>query len=165
MDRASSPTARLPAQGEAADGLKTTLHYADDLDNPADKAFRAAFMQKRYGAEPDVYAVQGYDAAALLDARAWTRPRATSTRRIALYAAMRAAKINSPRGPMTISAANNPIQNIYLREVKNGKNVYVKIAAEALCRSRHWLQDGVTGWPASYLLREPCAVMAALSRP
>jgi branched-chain amino acid transport system substrate-binding protein len=33
---------------------------------------------------------------------------------------------------MTMSAANNPIQNIYLREVKNGKNAYVKIAAEAL---------------------------------
>ena len=37
----------LPAQGEAAEGLKTTLHYADDLDNPADKKFRAAY-QKRY---------------------------------------------------------------------------------------------------------------------
>ena len=55
----------LQAQGEAAEGLKTTLHYADDLDNPADKAFRAAY-QKRYSAEPDVYSVQGYDAAALL---------------------------------------------------------------------------------------------------
>jgi branched-chain amino acid transport system substrate-binding protein len=49
-----------------------------------------------------------------------------------LYAAIRGAKLNSPRGPMTMSAANNPIQNIYLREVKNGKNAYVKIAAEAL---------------------------------
>ena len=50
----------------------------------------------------------------------------------AMYKAMRAAKIDSPRGPMTMSAANNPIQNIYLREVKNGKNAYVKVAADAL---------------------------------
>jgi branched-chain amino acid transport system substrate-binding protein len=49
-----------------------------------------------------------------------------------LYKAIRGAKLNSPRGPMSMSAANNPIQNIYLREVKNGKNSYVKIAAEAL---------------------------------
>ncbi len=35
----------LQAQGEAAEGLQTTLHYADDLDNPADKAFRADYQQ------------------------------------------------------------------------------------------------------------------------
>ena len=120
----------LPAQGEAAEGLKTTLHYADDLDNPADKAFRAAY-QKRYNAEPDVYSVQGYDAAALL-VIGMDAAKGDINAKDAMYKAMRAAKINSPRGPMTISAANNPIQNIYLREVKNGKNAYVRIAAEAL---------------------------------
>jgi branched-chain amino acid transport system substrate-binding protein len=113
----------LPAQGDAADGLKTTLHYADDLDTPA--------YQKRYGAEPDVYAVQGYDAAALL-VLGMDAAKGDVNAKDPLYAAIRRAKLNSPRGPMTMSAANNPIQNIYLREVKNGKNAYVKIAAEAL---------------------------------
>ena len=117
-------------RGDAADGLKTTLHYADDLDNPADKAFRAAY-QKRYGAEPDVYAVQGYDAAALL-VLGMDAAKGDVNAKDPLYAAIRGAKLNSPRGPMTMSAANNPIQNIYLREVKNGKNAYVKIAAEGL---------------------------------
>src|SRR5499427_10165276 len=55
----------LEAQGEAAQGLLTTLHYADGLDVPKDKAFRAAYGNA-YKAEPDVYAVQGYDAAQLL---------------------------------------------------------------------------------------------------
>src|SRR5579885_176668 len=32
----------LEAQGDAAKGLETTLHYADGLDNPADKRFRPA---------------------------------------------------------------------------------------------------------------------------
>src|SRR5215510_15567377 len=36
----------LQAQGAAADGVKTTLHYADNLDNPSNKAFLAAFKQK-----------------------------------------------------------------------------------------------------------------------
>jgi branched-chain amino acid transport system substrate-binding protein len=120
----------LQAQGEAAEGLKTTLHYADDLNNPADKAFRAAY-QKRYGAEPDVYAVQGYDAAALL-VTGMDAVKGDINAKTQLYGAIRGAKLDSPRGPMTISAANNPVQNIYLREVKNGKNAYVSIAAPAL---------------------------------
>jgi branched-chain amino acid transport system substrate-binding protein len=120
----------LVAQGEAADGLKTTLHYADDLDNPADKAFRAAY-QKCYNVEPDSYSVQGYDTAALL-AIGLDAVKGDTNAKDEMYKAMRAAKIDSPRGPMTMSVANNPIQNVYLREVKNGKNAYVKIAAQAL---------------------------------
>ena len=120
----------LPALGEAAEGLQTTLHYADDLDNAADKKFRAEHM-KRYGAQPDVYSVQGYDAAALLvigmDAAKGDLKAVDP-----MYAAMRAAKIDSPRGPISFSASQNPIQNIYLREVKNGKNAFVKIAHAAL---------------------------------
>ena len=45
-----------------------------------------------------------------------------------MVAAMRAAKIDSPRGPMSFNKANNPIQNIYLREVRNGRNELVSIA-------------------------------------
>ena len=37
----------LEAQGEAANGIKTTLHYADNLDNPANKAFLDASRRKR----------------------------------------------------------------------------------------------------------------------
>ncbi len=120
----------LPAQGEAAEGLKTTLHYADDLDNPADKRFRADYS-KRYGAQPDVYAVQGYDAAALL-AVGMDAAKGDIKATDALYKAMRAAKIDSPRGPVSFSPSHNPVQNIYLREVKNGKNAYVKVAHAAL---------------------------------
>jgi len=120
----------LQAQGEAADGLKTTLHYADDLDNPANKAFRANY-QKRYSAEADVYGVQGYDAAALLGV-GLDAVKGDFAATQALFAAMRGAKLDSPRGPVTFSAAQNPVQNIYLREVRGGKNAYVSIAAAAL---------------------------------
>ena len=57
----------LEAQGDAADGLLTTLHYADNLDTERNNAFRKAFKDE-YGEEPDVYAVQGYDAAQILHA-------------------------------------------------------------------------------------------------
>ncbi len=59
----------LEAQGTAAQGLETTLHYADGLTNPRDKAFRTDYA-KTYKLQPDVYAVQGYDAAQLLAAGA-----------------------------------------------------------------------------------------------
>src|SRR5206468_6051065 len=37
----------LEAQGEAAQGLLTTLHYGDGVNNPKNKAFKAAF-EKAY---------------------------------------------------------------------------------------------------------------------
>ena len=46
--------------------MLTTLHYADDLERPRDNQFRLAYA-KAYKLQPDVYAVQGYDAAQLLD--------------------------------------------------------------------------------------------------
>jgi len=120
----------LQAQGEAAEGIQTTLHYADDLDVAADKTFRAAY-QKRYNAEPDVYSVQGYDAAALL-AVGLDAAKGDTGARDTIVKAMQAAKINSPRGPISFSPAHNIVQNIYLREVRKGKNAFVRIAHEAL---------------------------------
>jgi branched-chain amino acid transport system substrate-binding protein len=120
----------LEAQGEAAEGMKTTLHYADDLNNDADKKFRAAH-QKRFNVEPDVYAVQGYDSAALL-AIGLNAVKGDMAARDAMSKAMQAAAIDSPRGPITFSPSRNVVQNIYLREVRKGKNAYVSVAAQSL---------------------------------
>ena len=116
----------LQAQGADAEGMKTTLHYADDLDNPANKAFLAAFKAKVKD-DGDVYAVQGFDAAALLGI-GLDAVKGDFAAKEKLYAAMGAAKIDSPRGPISFSKANNVVQNIYLREVKGGLNRYVSIA-------------------------------------
>jgi branched-chain amino acid transport system substrate-binding protein len=45
---------------------------------------------------------------------------------------MRNATIDSPRGVFTMSKANNPVQDIYLRRVEGNKNLVVAIASEAL---------------------------------
>jgi branched-chain amino acid transport system substrate-binding protein len=120
----------LPAQGEAANGIKTTLHYADDLVFPANKAFLAAFKAKT-GQDGDIYAVQGFDTGALLDV-GLTAVKGDTAARAAMVEAMRTARIDSPRGPMSFNRANNPVQNIYLREVRNGRNEYVAIAQAAV---------------------------------
>src|SRR5262249_7244259 len=107
----------LQAQGEASNGITTTLPYADNLDNPANKAILAAF-KKKTGQDGDIDAVQGYDAAALLDI-GLAAVKGDITARNDMVAAMGAAKIDSPRGPLRFNKAHNPIQNVYLREVRN----------------------------------------------
>ena len=42
------------------------------------------------------------------------------------------ARIDSPRGPFTLSAAHNPVQDIYLRKVEGGQNKVVGVAIKAL---------------------------------
>jgi branched-chain amino acid transport system substrate-binding protein len=116
----------IEAQGEAANGLKTTLHYADNLDNPANKAFLAAFKAKTK-LDGDIYAVQGFDSAALLDI-GLAAVGGDDKARDKMVEAMGKAKIDSPRGPLSFNKAHNPIQNIYLREVRNGRNELVSIA-------------------------------------
>ncbi len=120
----------LQAQGDAAEGILTTLHYADTLDNPKNKAFRDAYKAK-FGKEADIYAVQGYDTAQLFQI-GLEAVGGDMARKDELIKAMEQAKINSPRGDFTISAAHNPVQDIYLREVRNGENVVIGVAAEDL---------------------------------
>lgn len=116
----------LEAQGAAADGLLTTLHYADQLDNPKNNAFRAAY-KKAYNVEPDVYAMQGYDAGQLL-AAGTKAVGGDMSKRDALVKAMHGAKLDSPRGPFALSRANNPIQDYYLRQVVGKENKAIGVA-------------------------------------
>ena len=116
----------IEAQGEAANGIKTTLHYADNLDNPANKAVSEAF-KKKSGQDADVYAVQGFDSANLLDI-GMTAAGGDAAARDKMVAAMAAAKIDSPRGPISFSKAHNVVQNFYLREVRNGRNEFISVA-------------------------------------
>ena len=120
----------LEAQGEAAQGIYTTLHYADGLKTPRDDAFRLNYA-KTFKLQPDVYAVQGYDAAQLL-AIGLKAVGGDLTKKDAMYAAMRNARIDSPRGTFTISKAGNPVQDIYLRQVVGTENRVVGVAAKAL---------------------------------
>ena len=45
---------------------------------------------------------------------------------------MEAAKIDSPRGPMALSKAHNPIHDIYLRKVEGKENKVIGVAVKAL---------------------------------
>lgn len=120
----------LEAQGDAAQGIFTTLHYADSLGTPRDEAFRLAYA-RAYKLQPDVYAVQGYDAAQML-AIGLNAVKGDLSRRDEFAAAIQKARIDSPRGPFTLSKAHNPVQDIYLRKVEGKQNKVVEVAIKAL---------------------------------
>ncbi len=120
----------LRAQGSSAQGLYTTLHYADSLEIAKDKAFRRDYA-RAYKVEPDVYAMQGYDAGQMLDA-GLAAVKGDIKARKELIAAIENATIDSPRGKFTISKAHNPVQDMYLRRVVGEQNRFVSIAWKAL---------------------------------
>jgi branched-chain amino acid transport system substrate-binding protein len=120
----------LEAQGASAQGLLTALHYADGIDTPRNNAFRNKYAVT-YKAQPDVYAVQGYDAAATL-AAGLTAVKGDFGKRDAMVAAMRKAQIDSPRGKYTLSAQHNPVQDFYIREARGRENVMTGVAVKVL---------------------------------
>jgi branched-chain amino acid transport system substrate-binding protein len=120
----------LDAVDNAAEGLETTLHYGDGLNTKRDREFRSAYS-KAFKAEPDVYAVQGFDAALLL-AAGLDAVKGDMTKKKELIAAMEKTKIDSPRGAWTLSKAHNPIQDIYLRKVVGRENKVMGVAHKAL---------------------------------
>jgi branched-chain amino acid transport system substrate-binding protein len=120
----------LEAQGDAAQGLMTTLHYADGLDTERDKTFRLAYA-KNFKMQPDVYAVQGYDAAQML-AAGLKAVNGDVSKKAEIAAAIRSAKIDSPRGAFTVSKAHNPVQDIYLRKVEGKENKVAGVAIKSL---------------------------------
>jgi len=120
----------LQAQGDSAQGMLTTLHYADGMNTPRDNAFRTAYATQ-FKLQPDVYAVQGYDAAQML-AVGLAATKGDIGKKAEFAAAIEKAKIDSPRGPFTIGKSHNPVQDFYLRKVEGMENKMVGVAVKGL---------------------------------
>jgi len=120
----------LEAQGESAQGLLTTLHYGDGLPGAKDKAFRSAYFNA-YKVQPDVYAVQGYDAEQMLGV-GLAAVKGDFAKKKEMYTAMETAKIDSPRGVFTLSKNHDPVQDLYLRRVEGKENKVIGVAVKAL---------------------------------
>jgi len=106
----------LKAQGAAADKIKTSLHYSDQIDSPENKEFVDAYTEA-YDAAPTVYSVQAYDAAAVLD-QALEKADKTDGESIA-EALGEVGEIASPRGTWSFDDDHNPDQPYFLREVQS----------------------------------------------
>jgi branched-chain amino acid transport system substrate-binding protein len=120
------------AEGPAAEGVITALHYVPTLDNPANVQFVEAFKAKT-GRVPSEFAVHGYDAGrALIEA-----VKAGATDRESLANALRQVSFDGPRGALSIDpATNNIVQPIYVYETVAGddgltQKVLAALPAEA----------------------------------
>ncbi len=120
----------LDAVGDAGEGVETTLHYGDGIETPKNKTFRLNYA-KTYKLQPDVYAVQGYDAGLLL-AAGLKAVKGDVSKKKELIAAMEKAEIDSPRGKWKMSKDHNPIQDMYLRKVVGKENKVTSVAIKAL---------------------------------
>lgn len=107
----------VDAQGPAAQGVTTALHYVPTIDNDANRQFVEAFKAKA-GHLPSEYAVHGYDAArALVEA-----VRSGATDRESLGAALQKTSFDGPRGATAIDpATNNIVQPIYVYQIVAGE--------------------------------------------
>ena len=110
----------LQAVGDAALGVRNTSQWNKDLDNPANKAFVAAFVAE-YGRLPSLYASQGYDTANLILS---AMRKADVKDADAFRAALEEADFDSVRGAFRFGPNHHPIQNIYVREVVKEGDVY-----------------------------------------
>ena len=116
---AASDEAKVAQFGPAAVGLLAPGVWATGLGSKVNADFVSAFEQS-FGYAPTTDAVYAYDAAQLI-ASALTKTR-TPVNALALRNAMHDAEINSPRGPMTFSNNNFPIQDYYIKRIEAGPN-------------------------------------------
>jgi branched-chain amino acid transport system substrate-binding protein len=113
----------LKAVGDAAVGVINGSQWSVDLDNPANKAFVAAF-QKAYNRTPTLYASQGYDDAQLIGS-ALKAVNGDMNQADKFRAALKKADFASVRGNFKFGNNQHPIQDIYVREViKDEQGVY-----------------------------------------
>jgi branched-chain amino acid transport system substrate-binding protein len=105
----------LPAQQDAAVGMFGGADWAPDFNNPQSKKFVAAY-EAAYNSVPGTYAMQGYDAAMLIDSAVKTVKGDLANKEMVAIALKKAAFI-SLRGNFKFNVNGYPIQDFYLTKV------------------------------------------------
>ena len=145
----------LPQMDDRAVGLiSNSVHYVAGLDTPENRAFVDAFT-KKHKRMPSWFAESAYTAGL------WTRTAIDSIKgkvedRAAFLQAMRAVRVTAPRGPVRLDAYDNPIQNVYITQVKKVKH---PIVGDVLVNVPIHTYEGVSQFwkymPEEFLKRGP----------
>lgn len=126
----------VKALGDQAIGLKMAVHWAENLDNPANKAMIAAWKAKYPDRPLTYYAVQGYQTA-LIMAEGLKATGGDLSDIDALREGIRNAKIESPSGSFAWGPNQHPLQDWYAAEVVKGADgVPVVAAGEKIAEAR-----------------------------
>lgn len=122
-------TTVLPELGRDALGMLSSMQYAEALDTERFREWRAAY-EERFGRIPAAAAEHAYVAVMMVN-RAAEAVAGNIEDRAAFIAALRVVEMpDAPRGPFRLDEFGNPVQNIYIREVReiDGRLVNVPIA-------------------------------------
>ena len=116
------------AEGDAAVGVKTVLHYAPTINSDVNNTFVQKFQSLNDGRSPSEFSVAGYDAAQALSKAI----RAGADDRASIASAMSKVSFQGPRGDVSIDPeTNNIVQPMYVYEtVKVQGKLTQKVIAE-----------------------------------
>jgi branched-chain amino acid transport system substrate-binding protein len=121
----------VEAQGKAALGVITSTIYSDALETPENEKFVAAYhaKQKEY---PNLFSDYGFVSMQVID-ETLKATDGDSSNKDKLAAAMAKVKFAAPRGPFRFDpVTHNPIQNVYICEVKEKGGRLVNAATTTL---------------------------------
>ncbi|MGE0715249.1 MAG: ABC transporter substrate-binding protein [Alphaproteobacteria bacterium] len=111
----------LPQMDDRAVGLvSNSLIYASGIDTPENRAFVDAYARK-YKQMPSWFSESAYTAGL------WTKTAVDSIGgkvedREGFLKAMRSVSVKAPRGPLKLDAYDNPIQNVYVSQIRKIKH-------------------------------------------
>jgi len=115
----------LPAMGKGAIGGLSALQYSDSLDTPAFKTFRDNYQQ-RYQQPPMATSEHGYVAMRMVIKAV---EQAGGKDRAKLIAALRQVDMpDAPRGGFKLDDYGNPVQTIYINEVREIGGALMNVA-------------------------------------
>jgi branched-chain amino acid transport system substrate-binding protein len=121
----------LPAQGDAALGALSTLHYTNVLETPENRQFVERY--RKLTAKPaNVYGVQGHDTArVIIEALGTTGGKSDDPD--ALVRAIRDVTFQSPRGRFRFDpATHNVVQDFYILETRKTAAGLVNVPLETV---------------------------------
>ena len=127
ISAAASDESMLRLLGDSAVGLLAPGSWATGLETPANTEFLAAFQQA-YGYQPSSAAVYAYDAVRVLRMALEKLPDKYGVP--ALRDAMRAIMLDSPRGTMSFSNNNFPIQDFWIKKIEMKDGAFVSVPAK-----------------------------------
>jgi branched-chain amino acid transport system substrate-binding protein len=106
----------LAAIGNAAEGAHSSLHWALLMNNPENERFVLDY-QTRFGTDPSVYSMRGFDTARVI-VEALNKLDGDTSNKKKVIEAFESVRFASPRGAFEFDpVTHNVIQNVYLREV------------------------------------------------
>lgn len=144
--------------GDEAIGVISVAPYSAALDTATNKRFVSAYKAK-YHTAPSFFAEAAYTSGLMIGKAIESLKGDVSDKQKVLAALKKAQVDNAPRGPLSLDAYGNPVENIYVRKVQrvNGQLQNTVIAKfENVGQFWHWTPEQFLKQPVYSRSYPPC---------